>query len=175
MNATDPASLSALQAGLLHPLMIPAHVVALLGLGLMIGQQTRRLLTLMAFAAGLAAGLAALAHAVGETPALTVLLAAAAVAGLAAAVGWSVPTLLAAPLALVIGVCVGLDSPPKVAAIQAANVALVGTGLGAFAGVAVIAAIAARLRRRWLRIGIRVLGSWVAASAILVIALRLVR
>ena len=155
--------------------MVPAHAVALLGLGLMAGQQERRRVTMLAFAVGLIAGLVALAGAVGETPANTVLLAAGAAAGLAAAIGWPVPAVIGAPLALVVGASVGLDSPPKVTAIQAANATLLGTALGAFVMVAVVAAIAGRRRRGWLRIGVRVLGSWVAASAILVLALRLAR
>jgi hypothetical protein len=32
-----------------------------------------------------------------------------------------------------------------------------------------------RLRRHWQRIGIRIAGSWIAASAILVLALRFLR
>ena len=55
--------------GLLHPLLVPAHLLALLGLGLFIGQQRSRLSTALFFAAGLLAGLGAIASAVGETPA----------------------------------------------------------------------------------------------------------
>jgi hydrogenase/urease accessory protein HupE len=162
-------------AGLMHPLSITAHVVALVGLGLMVGQQSRRRATLLAFAIGLVTGLAALAAAVGETRAPVVLLSGAALAGLAAASGWPVPGILGAPLALTIGTALGLDSPPRAASISAANAALVGTALAAFAAVALIAAIAARLRQGWPRVGVRVLGSWIAASAILVVTLALVR
>ena len=55
--------MSALISGLLDPLLVLTHVMALLALGLLIGQQDagRRLIPLMAFAAGLVAGLAAIA------------------------------------------------------------------------------------------------------------------
>jgi hypothetical protein len=175
MSLADPGLLGGLQAGLLHPFTVPAHVVALLGLGLMIGEQRRRAVTLLALALGLLVGLAALAWAVGETAASIVLLGGAAVAGLTAAIGRPMPMVVAAPVALVIGASLGLDSPPQAASIQAANAALIGTGLGAFGAVAVAAAMASRLRRGWLRFAPRVLGSWIAASAILVIALRLAR
>jgi len=169
---TAAALVAGLQAGLWHPLTVPAHVIALLGFGLMIGQQTRWQAALLAFAVGLAAGLIALASAVGETSASTVVLVGAAVAGLIAAVGQPLPAVLLVPLAMVIGIGIGLDSPPQAASIGAANAALAGTGSAAFAVVALIAAAVARLHHGWPRIGVRVVGSWVAASAILVVALR---
>ena len=174
MNAPS-VLLNALQTGLLHPLTVPAHAVALIGLGLMMAQQSRRRTSILAFAVGLIAGLAALVFAVGETQAYDVLLAATAVAGLAAAIGWPMPVFIAAPLALVIGASIGLDSPPKSVSIMGANAMLIGTAVGAIVVVWLVAAIAARFRRGWLRIGVRVLGSWVSASAILVIALRAAR
>lgn len=175
MTTLSGPALSGFVAGLIHPLSITAHVVALIGLGLMIGQQVRRRVTLVAFAIGLVAGLAALAAAVGETRAPLALLSGAALAGLAATVGWPLPSILAAPLALVVGAAMGLDSPPRMASIAAANAALCGTALAAFAAVALIAAIAGRMRQGWPRIGVRVLGSWIAAAALLVVALQLTR
>jgi hydrogenase/urease accessory protein HupE len=175
MNLSASTLLNGFVAGLVHPLSITAHVTALIGLGLMVGQQSRRRATLLAFAIGLMAGLAALAAAIGETRAPLVLLSGAALAGLAAAVGWPIPSILGAPLALIVGAAIGLDSPPRAASIAAANAALAGTALAAFAAVALIAAVAARLRRGWPRIGVRVLGSWIAAAAILVVTLQLAR
>jgi hydrogenase/urease accessory protein HupE len=175
MNLSASTLLNGFVAGLVHPLSITAHVTALIGLGLMVGQQSRRRATLLAFAIGLMAGLAALAAAIGETRAPLVLLSGAALAGLAAAVGWPMPSILGAPLALIVGAAIGLDSPPRAASIAAANAALAGTALAAFAAVALIAAVAARLRRGWPRIGVRVLGSWIAAAAILVVTLQLAR
>jgi hypothetical protein len=175
MNLSASTLLNGFLAGLLHPLSITAHVVAIIGLGLMIGQQSRRRVTLLAFAIGLVAGLAALAVAVGETRAPLVLLTGAALAGLAAAVGWPVPSILGAPLALIVGAAIGLDSPPRVASIAAANAALAGTALAAFLAVAMIAVITGRIHKGWPRIGVRVLGSWIAAASILVVALQLAR
>jgi hypothetical protein len=164
--------LSGFQAGLLSAFLVPAHAMALLALGLTIGQQERRGVTLLAFAAGLIMGLLALASGVGETSANTVLLAATLITGMAAAIGWALPALIGAPIALVIGVGLGLDSPPKAVSIQAANTMLAGTALGACIIVTLVAAVVMRLSRAWARIGVRVLGSWIAASAILVLALR---
>jgi urease accessory protein len=170
MNAA--ALLSGFQTGLLNPLLVPAHVVALLALALMIGRQTRRGVTLVGFIVGLISGLGALAAAVGDTPANTVVLIATAAAGLAAASGWPVPGAIGAPLALIVGAAIGLDSPPKAVSIQTANAALAGTALCATVTVGLVAVLVAKLPHGWPRIAVQVLGSWIAASAILVLALR---
>jgi urease accessory protein len=161
--------------GLLHPVFVPAHLLALIGLGLFIGQQHARLLAVLCFGAGVAAGLAAIALAVGETPANTVLLACAAITGALTAFAATIPRVVGWLLAAVIGVAVGLDSPPQVFSVTEATLILIGTGIGAVVVLIVVAAAAALLKREWQRIGVRVLGSWIAASAILVLALRLAK
>jgi hypothetical protein len=161
----------------MHPLAVPAHAVALLVLGLLIGQQRPgvRRMTLPAFIVGLTAGLSAIAFAVGPTSAADVLLAAAAVTGLLVALACPMPTLACAVLAVVTGGALGLDSPPEVIALSAATVMLIGTWLGACLALAGVVACSSRLTRVWQRIGVRIVGSWVAASAILVLALRFAR
>jgi urease accessory protein len=166
--------MSALVGGLLHPLAVPAHILALLAIGLLIGQQRTHLVPLVAFLAGLAAGLGALALAIATTSAVKVLLAAAAVSGLLVALARLLPALVSAPLAAVAGVALGLDSPPNAIAIATAVAMLIGTGIGAGLAVAIVAAATGCLTRAWQQIGMRILGSWIAASAILVLALRFV-
>jgi urease accessory protein len=160
--------------GLLHPVLTPTHGLALLGLGLLIGQQPaeKRLLPLVLFVLALAAGLLALALAVGETPAATVLLTAAAVVGALVAAAFRLPLLVLGPIAAAEGAAIGLDSPPEVISLQEAVFMLIGTGLGASIALALIAEVAARMARDWQQIGVRVLGSWTAASALLAIAVR---
>ena len=71
--------MSGLIAGLLHPLTVPAHALALLAAGLLVGQQRRLVLPLAVFAVGLAAGLAAIAFAARQTFSADLLLATAAI------------------------------------------------------------------------------------------------
>jgi ABC-type phosphate/phosphonate transport system permease subunit len=52
---------------------------------------------------------------------------------------------------------------------------LIGTGLGACVAAAILAIGTSQLTRDWQRIGMRIVGSWIAASATLVLALRFVR
>jgi len=181
LAAADPvcahvpiAGADGLYGGLLHPLFVPAHLLALIGLGLLIGQQNagRRALALN-FVVALAAGLVAIVLAAGPSRANDVLIVSAAVAGLLVAAARPLPQVVGWPLAAVTGAAIGLDSPPDVIDLRTATVMLIGTGFGAIIVLVVMAEGTAVLRRDWQRIGVRIAGSWMAAAAILVLALRL--
>lgn len=169
-----PTGDGGIYSGLLHPLIVPEHVLALLGLGLMIGQQERgRSALASVFAAGLVAGLAAIAFAAGPSHANEVLIASAAVTGSLVALARPIAPVLGWPLAAAIGTAIGLDSPPEVVDLRTATAMLIGTLIGAIIIVAVVVEVVAWLHRDWHRIGVRVVGSWTAAAGILVLALRI--
>jgi urease accessory protein len=155
-------------------LLAPAHVLALIGLALLTGRTIAVAASaiIAAFALGLAGGLGAIAWGVGETPANDVLLAAAALCGVIAAVGLAAPAWVAVPLSIACGAAVGLESPPEVIALHEALLMLIGTACGATAALAVLALAAGALVRLWQGIALRVAGSWIAAIAMLVLALR---
>jgi urease accessory protein len=169
--------MSAFTSGLLHPLLIPTHVMALLALGLLIGQQDagRRLVPLISFATGLAAGLAAIALAARTRSASDVLLAAAGSSAGLVALARPVPVTVCAALAAVTAAALGLDSPPQAISLARARATLIGAGLGACLVLTAVAAATVSCSREWQRIGVRILGSWIAASAGLVLALRFAR
>ena len=77
----------------------------------------------------------------------TMLLAAAAIAGLLVASGIALPAWAGAPLACVIGAAMALDSPPIEPTTREAEAALFGTWLGAIILAVVVAACARRLTR----------------------------
>jgi urease accessory protein len=158
--------------GLLHPLLVPAHGLSILALGLLIGPLQNRLLVWCIFSVALALGLIAIALALEETPAVTILLVASALAGLLIASARIAPTIVTCVLAAIVGAAIALDSPPQTIAIEEGNAILAGTWLGASVALAAIIAIAARLRFPWQQIGKRIAGSWIAAIAILVLAVR---
>ncbi len=160
--------------GLVHPVSTPAHVVALTGLGLIAGRDFLPAGAAMigAFALGLAVGLGAIAWGIGETPAGDVLLASAILCGLTAASYVTVPVSLAVPVALLSGIAVGLDSPPESILLAEAVAMLIGTACGGIGALAMIAFVASAIARWRQGIVLRVAGSWVAAIAILVLALR---
>jgi urease accessory protein len=166
------AGAAALAVGAVNPLLAPAHLVALIGLALLAGRGPAASKLVAAFALGLAGGLGAIAWGVGETPASDVLVASAALSGLIAAGGLAVSAWLAAPLALVCGVALGLDSPPQTISLRDAVLMLIGTACGGVVALAVMSFAASAVGRVWQGIALRVAGSWIAAIAILVLALR---
>ena len=171
------AGVDGFSAGLLHPFFVPAHVLAIFATGLMVAQQTQRWHWLLryAFVAGLALGFVTIASAYAPTQADVVLLMLALVGGGLVALAKPLPPLFSGLLAAAIGGAIALDSPPDAMTVRAA----IETQLGTFCGAAVflyaVSEAASRLKYDWQHIGVRILGSWIAASAILVLALQFAR
>jgi urease accessory protein len=161
-------------AGGLMQALLPAHVMAMISTALLAARA--RLWPgigfVGAFAAGLAAGLAALALGIGETPARDVLLSVALLGGLAAAAGLAVPSWAVGPTAFVIGLALGLDSPPDAILLREATFSLLGTWCAGVTLLGAALAVTRPLARLWNGVALRVAGSWLAATAILVLALR---
>jgi urease accessory protein len=161
--------------GLLHPYLVPAHAMSLVALGLFIGRQQDHGIPLLAFAAALIAGLVALTFAIGEMPAAELLLGNTTLVGVLLAAAWTPPKPLVWIIAAVTGATIALDSPPETISVQEADLMLLGTGLGALSALGAVVGGAGYLTRPWQRLGVRIVGSWIAASAILVLALTLAR
>ncbi len=170
-----PLGIPGFFGGVLHPLFVPAHLMAIVALGLLIGQQAGRWGRVVPaeFVAALIAGLVALTFGIAPRDADVVALTLAAACGLMSAFGRSLPQLVGYVLAALIGFAVALDSPPDVISVREANLMLIGTGLGATVLLIAVTEASLRLARQWQRIAVRTCGSWIAASAILVLALRL--
>ena len=97
------------------------------------------------------------------------------VTGVLVALARPLPEATGCVLAVATGFAIALDSPPEVISVREANIMLIGTAFGASILLVAVVEAASRLTRNWQRIGARIFGSWIAASAILVLALRLVR
>ena len=164
-----------LLVGLLHPLLVPMHVMAVLALALLIGQQGWGRSAVAVYVAAVLAGIAAIAGAFVPVRADESLLALAAFAGLLVALAWPLPRGLGWVLAAALGAALALDSPPESISLREANLTLAGTALGLTIALMLLVLGASRLRLGWQRVGARILGSWIAASAILVLALRIIR
>jgi urease accessory protein len=176
--AADPALRTAgnFFGGLLHPLLVPAHALGILAAGLLIGRHAASQWPFVAaYIAGLGIGFALMIAAFASQAASEILLAASAASGLLVALARPLPKAVASTLAFAAGIALALDSPPSSISMREANVTISGTFSGASLLLLGVAAIAARLRRDWQRLGARIVGSWIAASAILVLALRLAR
>jgi urease accessory protein len=158
--------------GLLHPAMVPAQLLLLVGLGLLLGQHAPQPSRSgwFAFVAAFWIGLAA-QQGLGVRMPETVLLALALIAGLLVVLERPFGTAAVIILMGAAGLGIGLDSPPDSAPQREVWLALAGTAIGGVLLLSYIGGGAAALVRPWQRIGIRVAGSWTAASAAMVLVL----
>jgi hypothetical protein len=155
---------------------VPTHLLAVIALGLLLGQGGRHLpVNLVLLALGLVTGSIVIASAVRETPAALVLLAVAAVAGFIVVLAWVPPPYVRGVLAFFTGGAIALNAPPQALTISGAIGEQIGTAIAALLMLALVGFVTTKATRPWERIGVRVVGSWIAASAILVLALRLAR
>lgn len=165
-------------AGILHPVTTPEHVLPFIAFGLLLGLHGQRIHALaLVFPCMLIAG-AALAFAVPEPAYLSAInIASAIVLGILVAAAHSLPIGLIYALSLALGLTHGLANGE---ALRAGSVRwyLFLPGLYVAALAVVVYAIAMvewllNLKKPWLRIAIRVAGSWIAAIGILVLAWQL--
>lgn len=165
------------EGGLLHPILVLSHALALIALGLLAGMRPlrKRLLVIATFAVAMlsAFGLVSMAYATDRAE--LAVLALAAITGLVLAAWPMAPLAVAALISALTGGAILFDSVPAVPSVRETVAALCGTALAATAMLAVTAFASAALPAFWPRIGVRIAGSWIAASAILVLALRLAK
>jgi len=163
--------------GLLHPLFVPTHAIAVLSLGLLIGPQMPhgRWPVALAYAAGLGIGFAAMILAFAPRFSAEALLAITAIVGALVALARVLPWPVTCVLALAVGIALALDSSPGGISVREANVIIVGTFCGAVILLWVILVVVASFRREWQKLGMRILGSWIAASAVLALVWQLAR
>jgi urease accessory protein len=161
----------------LAQLFAPTLLLAVLALGLLAGQGAARFPfgVLAACASGLAVGSVMIAAALRAENTSPVLLAGAALCAGVVAAGRPVPQPAKAIAACATGGVLAFNAPPQAITIPSAVAEQIGTALAALAVFAAAALVAMHAEREWQRIGLRIGGSWIAASAILVLALRLMR
>jgi urease accessory protein len=180
--AADPAyahvpieGASGVYGGLLHPYLVPAHAMSIVAVGLLIARDGNHGLPLLIYAVALIAGLVALTFAVGDIGAENLLVGLSGLVGVLLALAWRPPRFVLWLLAAIGGATLALDSPPETPSIEEAHLMLIGTGIGALSALGAVIGGALRLTRPWQRLGVRIAGSWIAASAILVLALAFAR
>jgi urease accessory protein len=161
-------------AGILHPLMVPTHVLALLVAGLIAARAAKARLTvsrifMLALMAGLtASGFGAPVSTDWMLP-LTVGLSAIFVA---ANIQWQKP-FLSSVLVSALGILMGIDTTFPELSGKALWWCLLGALIGAGLPSFYVARLATKASRRWQHIAIRVIASWIFAVSILMVALSL--
>jgi urease accessory protein len=165
-------------AGMLHPLIVPAHLIALLAFGLWWGQRWptggRGLLGLaVVLPMGMAVGLVFGPTLTGPQTE-TLVLAGGALGALAAAADRTPPAWAWPWAGAALGWALGLDSLPDGLSGRPLLLSLAGTWLAALLLPACLVVVSEAARQPWMKIALRVIASWLAAAAVLVLVLDLV-
>ena len=167
--------MTALLDGLFNPLLVPTHFMAVAALALLTSQQGWGLSVAVVYTVAILAGLGAIALAYVPALAPEALLVTCAMTGLLVALGRRLPLPAGLLLAAALGCALALDAPPEAISLRDANLTLLGTAVGATALLLVLVEFMSFVIDERRRIAARIIGSWIAASAILALALRLVR
>jgi urease accessory protein len=163
--------------GALHPLMTPAHVLVLLAAGLLCGQNARDkdANPLRVFAPVLAVALlATLAPFLSGELWEPVVIGMSVVLAALVALGIRLPRVAVMVLTILPAVVLGLDSGAEAETVAAKVKTLAGTWVTASALVFYVSACASNAEGKpWARTAIRVLGSWIVAIGLMVLAFAL--
>jgi urease accessory protein len=160
--------------GFLHPFLVPAHLLTVLALGFLFGQQGANAMqsAILTFLGATISGLVLMGGfgVVLDIEALLLLLSV--VLGLLVAFARDFPPVVYWILAAVAGLMLGLDSVQDAYSGKQKLSALAGSGVGIYLGL-LYATVFAQLFQKWhwQQIAIRILGSWIAASALLTLTL----
>lgn len=173
--AHTAAGSSDLYAGALHALSAPAHLLSFVAIGLLAGQQAGKAQSmLMVFCLALIAGTLASSTLPAQPATGSLNLAVTATLGTLVATAWRLPgpalLTLASVCGLGLGWASGSDAGPGTNRwLFAPGVAVAGLAVSTYC----LMATDFLLRRNagWMRIAVRVAGSWIAAIAVLVLAI----
>ena len=159
--------------GMLHPLLVPAQVLIILALGLWYGQHrpAENKTSVLVFLFATIAGLVISDFSMVDDVSLLLLIGAT-VIGLIIISGITVPPVFYIFLGLSAGFIVGLDSAQEALTGKAKILSLFGSGVGIYFLLLYAMAISETLSaRHWQVIAVRVIASWLSASAMMVLAL----
>lgn len=159
--------------GLLHPVFVPSQVLLLIASGLFFGQQGVRenLPAVAVFFAATVTGLVAAWFSTGIDLEL-IILSMAAIIGLLTAASPAAGVYGCSIIAVLAGFIVGLDSAQEYLTGRIKFLSLFGSGVGIYLLLLYPMGVANYFRgRAWQKIGIRIIGSWLAASSLMVLAL----
>ena len=168
------AGMAGFGGGLIHPLITPAHILLLLALGLWLGQQRPLALRAPAltFVLAAAVGLLMTTYLTLLLTSQTMLMVLALVTALMLATSTRLPAWAALPLIGAAGLALGLDSGVDSAdSTTAPAITLLATWIGLSLCLVNFAYYTSLLpQHKWLQIGVRVAGSWLAAICLLGLA-----
>ena len=159
--------------GFLHPVFVPAHLISLLAIGLLLGQQgpNRNRTALAIYPALTLIGIITTEFQPGIWVETALLIGAMSM-GVLIAMSLRLSTYWCTLAAAFTGLAIGLDSSQDSLTGMAKLTTLAGSGIGIVLMPVLAMEVADYFRKKtWQQVGIRILGSWIAASAFLVLTL----
>lgn len=162
--------------GALHPVMTPTHVLILLGLGLLLGQQAPLDLgkRLRVFAPASSVALLFTVSGTIKEVYPPLLISLALCIAILVALGKKLPPFIPETICALAASGVGLDSGVETGSLSSILKTLIGTWLAVNALVFYIAICASNgAERPWAIAGIRVIGSWITAISLMILAVEL--
>lgn len=164
--------------GVLHPLTTPAHLLVLLGLGLLAGRQTplNLKMPLAMFIPVSAVALWLTTTGMVRTVYPPILIGISLITGALVALGKPLPAKVIGAVFAVAAFFLGLDSAAETGTALATAKTLLGTWCGLVLAVADIAYyLSFCTKQKWQQVGIRVAGSWITAASFMILAFALRR
>ena len=177
--AIGSPSTSFFMKGLYHPMMVPAHLIALFALGLLSGQQGWKTIRLVlpTFIAVLIASLIMTRYHSPSWNAEWVLLLLVAVTSILIVFKLEMATIVLLVIACLAAVAIGMDSAvPRIPGLQPSKIYAHLAGSGVFSSLLlfIISLIALTFRNVLDGVILRILGAWSAAGAVLIVTLLVV-
>lgn len=174
--AIGSPSTSFFMKGLYHPMMVPAHLIALFALGLLSGQQGWKTIRLVlpTFIAVLIASLIMTRYHSPSWNAEWILLPLATVTGILIVLKLQMATIVSLVIACLAAVVIGMDSAvPRIPGLQLSKIYehLAGSGVFSSSLLFIISLTALNLRNVLDGVILRILGAWSTAGAVLVVTL----
>ncbi len=159
--------------GMLHPILVPAQVLVILALGLWYGQNkpVENQVSILAYLFAVIAGLIATNLSLGIDVSIILLLGATTISLLIIS-NIVLPKLVYILIGIMLGFIIGLDSAQDGFSTKAKWVALFGSGVGIYFLLLYAMVLSESLSKKaWQNIAVRVMASWISASALMVLAL----
>lgn len=161
--------------GAVHPILIPAHLILLIGLGLLIGRQGSDSISkvLPVFMVLAIPGVMLSLWVEGGDYLALIILVFAFIFGVLVALGKTLPLWSLIISAILTAMLIGMDSAQTAFTDEERYIALGGTVVGSSILLIYAAGLTEYLQKLWQGIPVRIIGSWLAASAIMVLTLSL--
>jgi hydrogenase/urease accessory protein HupE len=162
--------------GLQHPLLTPSHLIILIALGILLGQQGRQHSTvgLLVFSVSVFLGLVITRFYSPEITLEISLLVIAGVISMLIILKLSLPRLIMIVFAMLTGGLIGVESAPVlIPGLKASRIYtdMAGSLISVSLILLLVTVIAIFINRLWQGIALRIMGSWLFASAMMVLAL----